>query len=308
VAYEKIAADLAAVYYAATLTPNPTLDKHPDPDGLATYQAKGRQLASTLLTPNHPAPIRCPCQCEDVHKGHRRALVAVHDHDLVVVRGPRGPYADGVRLLPHLLVDIPLALREGAHSVCVFCPDCGAQHHLSLRWLSRARRNEVSRNFEPFVLSPFGNPLTPEGNLVPRHPDDLERLAFAETIGLLDSSPLLIALRWPYAFEYKNHFGFKPPHEAHLLRLIGDGDPRIEMPDLKEHLIPQWRRLQLDPEERRQQQFDGPLVGAALRGLQHFLTEQDDPREREDFLLTMQQLLQEDDFTALQRSLIEETP
>jgi hypothetical protein len=310
VAHEKIAADLSAVYYAATLTPDPTLDPEANPEALAAYHARGHKLASTLLTPERQALIRCPCGTRAAHPNRpARVIATVNDHNLLVVWESRAYPDHHLRLLTHAVVDLELAKGQGFHSVRVYCYDCGALHELGFGWLHGAKRTQHSTPCEKFALNPSGDPITQEGYPPPRSPNDAGYIAFAETIGPLDGSPLLVTVTFPYAVDYRNHFGFKPPHEEHLLRLMGDGDPRTEVPpEFREIITPQWRRLQLDPEERSEEQFDGPLEEDELQALQQLLAEQDDPREREDFLLTMQQLLQEDDFTALQRSLIEETP
>jgi hypothetical protein len=307
VAYEKIAADLAAVYYAATLTPNPTLDPEANPEALAAYHAKGHELASALLTPERESLIRCPCGTRAAHpKRPARVIATIHDHNLLVVRESRAYVDHGLRLLTHVLVDLQLAERQGFHSVGVYCHGCGAFHELGFGWLQKASRTQPSTPSEKFALAPWGDPITPQG-YTPRHPNDAGYIAFAETTGPLDGSPLLVTLNFFYATAYRDHFGFKPPHEEHLLRLVGDRDARTELPpELRQILIPQWRQLQMDPQQRRLQQADGPLSDEELVGLQQFLAEENDPREREDFLLTMQQLLQKGDFVALQRSLTEE--
>jgi hypothetical protein len=272
VAYDQIAADLAAVYYAATLTRDPTLDAEPDPDALAAYHAKGRDLASALLTPKQPAVIHCPCGTRAAHPDRpARALVTVHDRDLLIVRESRGPYAQGLRLVEHLLVDIPMAQREGHRSARVYCSLCRSLHQLGFRWLRRARRDQVADMYEHCSLDPRGEPIIRHGKTLGGSPNDPEGLAFAETTGPLDGSTLLVVLPWRHALSYKQRFGFKPPHDQHLLRLIGNGDSRVELNGLRHALDPQWGSPAptADPTEERQSLAEeDPLPKEGLPALQ----------------------------------------
>jgi hypothetical protein len=48
-----------------------------------------------------------------------------------------------------------------------------------------------------------------------------------------------VTLGWLYAFDYRNHFGFRPPHGRHLLPLTHYGNPRPQDPRI-ELLPPKW--------------------------------------------------------------------
>lgn len=300
-----ISTDLAAVYYAATLTRDPTLDAHPDPGALAAYHATGQRLASSLLTPAEVAVIRCTCGTRDINPNRTpRGIATVHDRDLLVVRESRAYATQGVRLVNHLLVDFTIARRDDFDATSVYCYRCGALHQLGFRWLHTARRNKTSTPSEQYKIAPWGAPIAPQG-YTPRHPNDANRLAFARTTGNLDGSPLLVVLGWLYAFAYRDHFGFEPLYEDHLMRLTGGLD-RYEEPWLWETLTPQWRRYQLHPEERALDGWDEPIPPEALPELARAIA-QDDPDDREDFVLLLREVLPPEDFDRLQRLIAEET-
>jgi hypothetical protein len=107
VAYEQFASDLAATFYAASLIPNPTLKRWPKAAAVEAYEAKGWELAKKVLNPDRPALIRCTCGTR-LNRPDRpsRAIAAVSDRSLLIVRGPRGPVYDGLRLQEHYLVDL----------------------------------------------------------------------------------------------------------------------------------------------------------------------------------------------------------
>jgi hypothetical protein len=300
-----ISTDLAAVFYAATLTRDPTLDANPDSEALAAYHATGQRLASTLLSPTETAVIRCTCGTRDINSSRTaRGIATVHDRDLLVVRESRAYATHGVRLVNHLLVDFSIARRDGFDSTAVYCYRCGALHQLGFRWLHTARRNKTSTPSEQYKIAEWGAPIAPQG-YTPRHPNDVNRLAFARTTGTLDGSPLLVALGWLYAFEYRDHFGFKPPHEDHLLRLTGGLD-RYEEPWLWEMLTPQWRRYQLYPEERELDGWNQPIRRRELRGLARAIASEE-PDERQDSILLFQEVLTPRRFGTLQRLIQKET-
>jgi len=300
-----ISTDLAAVFYAASLTRDPTLDAHPDPEDLAAYHATGQRLASSLLNPAEVAVIRCTCGTRDTNpSGKPRGIATVHDRDLLVVRESRAFATQGVRLINHLLVDFSLARRDGFDSTSVYCYGCGALHQLGFRWLHTARRHKTSTPSQMYEVAEWGAPVAPPG-YTPKHPDDANRLAFARTTGALDGSPLVVVLGWPYAFAYRDHFGFKPPHEDHLRRLTGGLD-RYEEPWLWEMLTPQWRQWQLNPEQKALDGFDEPIPPEALPELARALA-REDPDGREDTLALFQELLEPDDFDTLQRLIDKET-
>ena len=221
-----------------------------------------------------------------------------------MVREARAYTTQGVRLVNHLLVDFSIARGDGFDSTSVYCYRCGALHQLGFRWLHTARRTKTSTPSEQYTIGPWGAPIAPQG-YTPRHPNDANRLAFARTTGPLDGSPLLVTLGWPYAFEYRDHFGFKPPHEAHLLRITGGLD-RYEEPWLWEMLTPQWRRYQLHPEEKALDGWDEPIPPEAVPEIAHAIA-QDDPDDREDSLLLFKELLPPRDFDTLQRLIEKET-
>ena len=300
-----ISTDLAAVFYAASLTRDPTLDAHPDPEALVAYHATGQRLASSLLNPAEVAVIRCTCGTRDINPSRKpRGIGTVHDRDLLVVRESRSYATQGVRLVNHLLVDFSLARRDDFDSTSVYCYRCGALHQLGFRWLHTARRNKTSTPSQMYAIADWGDPIAPQG-YTPKHPNDANRLAFARTTGTLDGSPLAVALGWQYAFAYRDHFGFKPPHEDHLRRLTGGLD-RYEEPWLWEMLTPQWRKWQLHPEQKALDGFDEPIPAEALPELANALA-QEDPDDREDTLALFQELLEPGDFDTLQRLIDKET-
>lgn len=238
-AYEQFAPDLAATFYAASLLPNPTLKRWPRATALEAYEAKGRELAKTVLDPERKALIRCTCGTR-LNRPDRpsRAIAAVADRSLLIVKGPRGPVYDGLRLQEHYLVDLGIARRDGFTSASVWCYGCGALHDLSFRWLKRARRNEISTPIRQYQLAPWGDPIEPQG-YTPKHANDAKPLAFAITTGPLDAPEVPVTLGWLYAFDYRNHFGFRPPHGRHLLRLTHYGNQRLQDPRI-ELLPPRW--------------------------------------------------------------------
>lgn len=300
-----ISTDLAAVYYAATLTRDPTLDAHPDPEALDAYHATGKRLASSLLNPAEVAVIRCTCGTRDINPSRTpRGIATVHDRDLLVVRESRAYATHGVRLVNHLLIDFSIARRDGFDCAAVYCYACGALHELGFRWLHTARRNKTSTPSAQYKIADWGAPIAPPG-YTPRHPNDVNRLAFARTTGNLDGSPLLVALGWLYAFDYRDHFGFKPPHEAHLMRLTGGLD-RYEEPWLWETLTPQWRQYQLYPEDRELDGWNQPISRQELRELARAIA-QEEPDEVEDLILLLQEVLTPRRFGTLQRLIQKET-
>jgi hypothetical protein len=257
VAPDQIASDLAATFYAASLLPNPTLKRWPRAAALKAYQAKGQQLATTLLHWERRAVIRCEAGTRAQHSGRpSQVIAAVHDRSLVVVKKPRrsryAPPSGGepLRMIDHLLIDLGLAHRDGFKSMSVWCYGCGALHDLGLRWLKRARLNETSTQTERHRIAPWGAPVTPPG-YTPRHRNDADRLAFAITTGPLDSPDVIVTLGWLYAFDYRDHFGFRPPHGRHLLRLAGYGDERVQDPHTN-LLPPRWWRILRDLLERNE--------------------------------------------------------
>jgi len=247
VASNQIASDLAATFYAASLLSDPTLKRKPRLEALDVYRGKGQQLATTLLDPKRRAVIRCKSGTRSQHSGRSsRPIAAVHDRSLVGVRRPRrSNYApsdrEPLRLIDHLLIDLGIAHRDGFKSMSVWCYGCGALHDLGLGWLKRARLNETSTQSEQYQLDPWGDPVTPPG-YTPRHRNDADRLAFATTTGPLDSPELIVTLGWLYAFDYRDRFGFKRPHDQHLLRLARYGDVRVQDPHID--LLPprRWSR------------------------------------------------------------------
>lgn len=308
---DQIASELAATFYAASLLPNPTLKRRPKAEALDAYRDKGTQLATTLLTPQRRAVIRCECGTKTAHPDRSsRVIAAVHDRSLVVVRRPRrsnyAPPSDRerLRLIDHLLIDLGIAHRDGFKSVSVWCYGCGALHDLGLGWLKRARLNEISTQSKPHQLAPWGDPIVLPG-YTPRHRNDANRLAFATTTGPLDSPQVIVTLGWLYAFDYRDHFGFKPPHEAHLLRLTRGLD-RYEEPWLWEMLTPQWRRYQLYPEDRELDGWNQPIHPRELRGLARAIASEE-PDERQDAILLFQEVLTPRRFGTLQRLIQKET-
>lgn len=244
-AYEQLASDLAATFYAASLISNPTLKRGPKAAAVEAYEAKGRELAKKVLNPDRPALIRCTCGTR-LNRPDRpsRAIAAVSDRSLLIVRGPRGPVYDGLRLQEHYLVDLGIARRDGHKSASVWCYGCGALHELSFRWLKRARRNEISTPIKQYQLAPWGAPIEPQG-YTPTHANDPKPLAFAITTGPLDAPEVPVTLGWRFAFEYRNRFGFRPPHGRHLLRLSQYGNPRLQDPHIQ-LLPPKWWRILSD--------------------------------------------------------------
>jgi hypothetical protein len=306
VAYQRDAADLAAVYYAASLTPNPMLDSAADPASLAAYAKLGRRLADHVQAPPTKV-IRCRnCGTREARPGvAAHSLAELHSRELLALFESRGGLSDGVRMDRHLLVHIPLAKQQGFDSVRVLC-ECGALHDLGFGWLARAPGAEPST---PIALFPPYPPETPVGKVEfpPRSPNDVERVAFARTAGPLDSPHLQIALTpIPYAFDYEHHFGFHPPHDDHLLRLIGEGNPHLEVFELRDKIIPQWRRWQLDPEQKKLDGWDEAIPSEAIPEIAHLLA-QEDPDEREDLRLLFREVLYPDDFDTLQRLITEES-
>ena len=169
-AYEKIASDLAATFYAASLLPDPTLESKPRLKALDVYRAKGQEIAATLLNPRRSAVIRCPSGTRSAHPDQpSHAIATVHDRSLVVVRGPRrSNYApptndEGLRLIDHFLIDLGIARRDGFEAISVWCYGCGALHELGLGWLKRARLNQHSTPSEHYQLAPSGDPIRRRG-------------------------------------------------------------------------------------------------------------------------------------------------
>ena len=155
------AADLAAAYYAATLTHDPTLDPEPDPLTLAAYGRTGIRLRDALVAPKRTATIRCVSATKQNRpRRFSTALATVRNQHLLVIRERSGPAAFGIELDVHFLVDIPMAQREGYDSCLVYCRACGSAHEMPFRWLRHARLNEVSDRREQFNLNPFDEPIT----------------------------------------------------------------------------------------------------------------------------------------------------
>lgn len=256
-AYEQIASDLAATFYAASLLPDPTLERNPTPKALDIYRAKGQELAATLLTPKRRAVIRCTCGTRSTHPDQpSRAIAAVHDRSLVVVKGPRRSNSappsedEGLRLVDRVLIDFGIARRDGFEATSVWCYGCGALHELGFGWLKRAPLNQVSTPSEQYQLAPWGDPIAPQG-YTPRHRNDANRLAFATTTGPLDSPEAIVTLGWLYAFDYRDHFGIKRTHDRHLMRLTRYGDYRVQDPHIELLAPKRWKLQDLLTEEAR---------------------------------------------------------
>lgn len=302
--YDQIASDLAATFYAASLLPDPTLETEPRPKAHDAYEAKGNELAATLLTPQRRAVIRCSCGTRTAHPGQRsRAIAAVHDRNLLVVKGPRAPVYDGLRLSDHYLIDFTLARRDGDKSAAVWCYGCGALHELGFRWLQRAQLNAVSTPSEQYQIAEWGAPIAPAG-YTPRHPNDVNNIAFAITTGPLDSPEVIVTLGWRYAYDYRDHFGFHPPHDQHLLQLVNYGDDRAQDPRTGP-LPPQWWELQHDPELLAEERFELPPTAEEIAALAEYVRDLD-ASERQDALLTFEQLMGRPDFNRLTELLPEE--
>lgn len=207
----KIAADLAAVFSAATLTADPTLEADPDPAHLDAYRSTGHRLASSLVKPQHRAVIRCVDRTRNTRRDlPSRALAVVHDRSLVVIQDRRGSTPLGYRLLESRLVDMPMAAREGQSRLRVACPYCSSAHDLPFHFLRRARAIEDSHPNGPL-------PLDPED------PATLRFEAFAETTGPFEGWASLFVRLTPWrAHLYRAHFGDLPPHDTHYLRLLGE--------------------------------------------------------------------------------------
>ncbi|MEE9177226.1 MAG: hypothetical protein V3U46_02235 [Acidimicrobiia bacterium] len=304
VAYEQMASDLAATFYAASMLPDPTIESRTRPKALAVFRDKGEELASSLLRPQRRAVIRCTCGTRSTHPGRRsRAIATVHDRGLVVVKGPRGPKYQGLRLVDHSLIDFGIARRDGFKSTSVWCYGCGALHQLGFRWLQRARRNEISTPSKQYQLDPWGNPIAPQG-YTPRHPNDATRLAFATTTGPLDGPEVIVTLGWLYAFDYRDHFGFKPPHDQHLLKLTKYGDSRVQDPHI-ELLPPQWWKLRHDPELLAEERIEGPLPAGELQDFAEYIATLNS-QDRDDELMIFEQTMDTPDFRQLRDLLTEE--
>jgi hypothetical protein len=304
VAYSTVAADLADVWYAASLTPNPTLDPQADPAHLAEYAKTGRDLAASLRSAPSKV-IRCAnCGTRQARPGHKgRSMALLHGRNLLALQESRGGQGGGVRMERHLLVHLPLAKAHGFDSLRLQC-DCGCLHELGFGWLRRAPAAEPSMPIAQFALY---SPDTPAGEVEfpPRSPNDVEIVAFARTAGPLDSPHLQVALTpLPYAFYYRDRFGFDPPHDEHLLRLIGEGNPHLEVFGIRDKIIPQWRQLQLDPEARARAGFGQPLSDEELYELAEAM-KHDDP-DLIDAFLDLLRHLDPDAFTTLQRLLTED--
>lgn len=297
-AYEQTAADLAACFYAASLIPDPTLSPEPSSAGLAALYQQGRELSATLLDPERLVKIRCTCGTRTTQPDRpSRVLATVHDKRLVVTQGQRGAVIDGLRLTVHHIIDIGLARAEGFKSVSVWCYGCGALHDLGVRWLAKARRNEVSTPAEQYRLAGWGDPIAPQG-YTPRHPNDADRLAFAILTGThLDSPDAIVTLGTLHAFAYRDHFGFQPPHDEHLFRLVSAGDERIADPRIQ-LLAPQWWRIKHGLDDSGLEPFEGPLTAEQLQEFAQMLRA-DETHGREDSLLTFQQLMDPSDFDQL---------
>jgi hypothetical protein len=307
VTYEQTAEDLAACFYAASLIPDPTLEPSPDARDLDRYRRTGRELMESVTQHDRRlAKIRCTCATRTTHpQRHSRVIATVHDKRLVLVKGPRGPVIDGLRLTKHHLIDIKMARRRGFKSASVWCYDCGALHELGFRWLTRARLNEVSTPTEKLEIGPWGEPIAQPG-YTPRHPDDPDQIAFAVLTGNLDSDDddeLAVTLGWRYAFDYRHHFGFQPPHDDHLFRLVNWNDERVVHPRM-DLLPPQWWKLKHDPEYRAQEHIEGPLPDEAIAALAEYLREPDTTQED---LLTFEQIMDPPDFDRLSALLNEDT-
>ena len=218
------AADLAAAYYAATLTRDPMLDDDPDPLALAAYHRSGTRLRDALVRPRRTVTIRCPSTTRaNRPDDFAKALATVRNRHLLVIRDRSGPAALGIELDVHFLVDIPMAQREGYHSCLVYCPYCGSLHEMPFRWLRNAPLNDVSDRREQFHLNPFGDPATPDDRPLPDDLRYVEHLAFAQTTGTLDGPGTLFVTLPPWrASYYREHFGLAPPHDTHFDRLIGE--------------------------------------------------------------------------------------
>ncbi|MEX1208664.1 MAG: hypothetical protein WEE36_08730 [Acidimicrobiia bacterium] len=208
---EKIAADLAAVFYAATLTADPTLDPRAFPPDLADYRATGKRLALALVAPSHRAVIRCVARSRQSRPDlTSRALAVVHNRELLIIQDRRGSTPMGYRLLESRLVDLPMASRERQTRLRLACPYCRSRHDLPFHFLHRAREDEVSHPIGPL---PFDD----------SDQASLRYQAFAETTGHFDGHGSLFVRSTPWRIElYREHFGILPPHDTHRLRLLGE--------------------------------------------------------------------------------------
>lgn len=218
-----ISSDLAAVYFAATLQPEPTLDPHPDPQVIDEYRALGDQLAATLLHPRQSAVIRCDIPPKPGQKP--KAIATIHDRHLLVVQAHRASNAYGMRLVRYLLVDLRMASREGHRSVSAFCHNRD-RHEMPFRWLRSARDYATSDRSEPFAYNPAGEYVYPDGTEAPDDGHSAHELAFAMTTGHLHGSRVIVSLLPMRAIYWRARFGTNPPHDEHFKRLISDDDFR----------------------------------------------------------------------------------
>ena len=115
---------------------------------------------------------------------------------------------------------------------------------------------------------------------------------------------MIVTLGWPYAFDYRDHFGFKPPHDQHLLKLTQYGDVRVQDPHI-ELLPPQWWKLQNDPGLLAEERIEGPLPAGELQDFAEYIATLDS-HDRDDELMTFEQLMDTPDFRQLQDLLTEE--
>jgi len=202
--------DLAAVYYAATLAPDPTLWPDSDTADHAVYLAMGESLSSALNTPRRIATLRCSDSRRATFSDlSDRAIATVHDRRILVIRERRGTNAMGFRLLSNDLIDIPMAQREGHKLIRFRCHLCDSIHEERLTALKRARINEPSHPSGPLPLDPFDRDT-------PRY------MAFAETTGAFSYRGTLFVRATPWRLAlYLAHFGPAAEHHAHYRRLIG---------------------------------------------------------------------------------------
>ncbi len=235
--------DLAAVYYAAMLRPDPTLAPTPDQAELAAYLSAGRTLARTLLTPRRLTTLRCPAETRQAHpERSSRALATVHDRRLVVIRSRRGRTVFGLRLTRHHIADIPMLQREGHTYLATWCDSCASVHHLPLRSLKKAPQHADSDRRARHTADPSGYPIDPDDPNPSDDPSHIDYTAFAQITGLIRPVPdlLLVTLSWTRAWHWPHTFGLEPPFDRHFDRLIGKNDFRATLPGSQAFANPQW--------------------------------------------------------------------
>ncbi len=222
-----ISTNLAAAYYAATLTADPTLYSHPDAVALAAYESACDRLASALLNPAREVTIRCETATRSAHPDRfAKALVRVHNQQLLIARIGRGEPELGIRREVHALIDLSMAQNEGHSATSIYCQLCGSLHTLGFKFLRKAQTNDVSDRREQYHLNPLGDPTGSDDKALPDDPQSVDNEAFAITTGTIDGiSPLFVHLPFWRAMYYKERFGLTGAHDAHFDRLIGRHHP-----------------------------------------------------------------------------------